>query len=481
MATPIPANRAAFTLGEIAEATGGTLRGDPAARAEGVCTDTRGDLGGQLFVALRGERFDAHAFVAAALDGGAAGALVSDVAALPEGASAVIVPDTLVALGEVARAHRRRWGGQVVAIAGSAGKTTTRSCVAAALEVVFPGAVHASSGNLNNRVGVPMVLFGLEDSHRVAVVEVGTNVRGEVASIARIVEPDVGVLTLIDVEHAEGIGTIDDIAAEEGDLLASVRPDGVALGNADDGRVARQLERAGSPRRLTYGTAPEADYRIVERAPAGLTGARLVVERPGAAGRDRAVLDCPLVGLPGALATVAGLAVADAVAGAPVDPALLSDAMGRAGVGESGRLRPVELADGTVVVDDTYNANPASVLAAVAASAEIARARGARLVSVLGEMRELGAESERHHREVGRAVAGMGVASLVAIGGDARAFAEEARSAGVEAVFVETSEAAAPMVRARLRPGDVVLVKASRGVRAERVVEALTVQQEQAS
>jgi UDP-N-acetylmuramoyl-tripeptide--D-alanyl-D-alanine ligase len=466
MATPIPDNRAAFSLVEAAHATGATLSGD-ATEVRGVTTDSRGDLAGKLFVALEGERFDGHDFVGAAVRAGAAAVLVNRDADAGT-ATQLRVASTLDALGALARLHRRRWGGTLVAIGGSAGKTTTRSAVSAVLSALHPGAVHFSHGNLNNRVGVPMVLFGLEPEHRFAVIEVGTNAPGEVRELGAISEPDVAVLTLIAVEHAEGLGDLDAIEAEEGALF---RDAATAVGNADDARVSRQLDDSSALKKIRYGASAGADYRLLGREPRALGGTRVHVERPGTRGREAVSLETSLVGLPGALAALAAFAIAEHVAGASVDPTRVSAALGRAG--EPGRLSVLQLGDGTLLLDDTYNANPASMKSSIAVARELATERGARLVLVLGEMRELGASSKQEHAALARAVAESGASALVAVAGDAALLVDPARAARIDATFAPDVAGAIEPALARVRPGDVVLVKASRGVEAERVVARL--------
>lgn len=465
MATPIPENRAALSLAEIAGATGGEVRAGSAESVRGVTTDSRGDVAGKLFVALEGENFDGHEFAAQAVSAGAAAVLVSREIPLARDVTMVRVPSTLEALGRLSRLHRRRWGGTLVAIGGSAGKTTTKTAVASVLEALMPGAVHAARGNLNNQVGVPMVLFGLEPGHRVAVVEIGTNQRGEVDKLAAVSEPDVALVTLIALEHAEGIGDLDAVEAEEGALLSALGPGGTAIGNVDDVRVRRQLERSPAGLKIGYGTVPEAAYRLLSREPRGLTAAHLAIHRPS----GDAELDIGLCGLPGALAALGALAVADRVLGEPVDAARAAAAI----AAEPGRLSPLVLGDGTVVLDDSYNANPASVKSSVEVAREIARARDARLVLVIGEMRELGAASAREHTALGRELGAGVAAALVLVGGDAELMLAPARAGGLDAVFVADAESALGPVLERVRPGDVVLVKASRGVRAERIVDGL--------
>jgi UDP-N-acetylmuramoyl-tripeptide--D-alanyl-D-alanine ligase len=468
MERALPQNQARFTLGEALFVTGGTLaagsnENQPLA---GVQTDSRASLDGKLFVALAGERFDGHAFARDAAAKGAAAVVVErDVGAV--GVPVVRVGSTLAALGALAGAHRRRFSGRVVGVAGSAGKTTTRSAVGALLELVAPGGVHQTQGNLNNAIGVPLVLLGLEPRHRFAVVEIGTNVTGEVASLTALVAPDAGVLTLIGVEHSEGLGDLDAIEREEGSLFAGLGPNGAALGNADDPRVTRQLERAPALRRVRYGFGASASVRCVKRAAVGVGRQRVTIARaPG-----ELELELGLLGEAGAYAALAAVAVADVLDVELPDGVSVSRALARAG--EPGRLEAHELADGTVVLDDAYNANPASALASLKTAGEVAHARGARLVLVLGEMRELGTLSAREHSRLGEAIATSGAAELIAVSGDARLYIEPAEHAGVSSVFAVDADAALVAARERVRPGDIVLVKASRGVRAERVVQGL--------
>jgi len=471
MATPIPENRVELSLGEIGRATGGELRAGNAQSIRGVTTDSRRDVSGKLFVALEGESFDGHAFVADVAKRGVAAVLVSRDVDVPSHVGVVRVPNTLHALGAIAHAHRQRWGGTVVGVAGSAGKTTTKGAVAAALEAVAPGAVHAEAGNLNNLIGVPMVLLSITERDRIAVVEIGTNAPGEVERLAAMARPDIAVLTLIALEHTEGLGDLDGIEAEEGALFAALGAAGTAIGNGDDPRVLRQLSQCPARTRLTYGVNDKVDYRVVERAQLDATRAELTLSRPKKPGALR--VRTTLLGVPGALAVAAALAVVDHVGKGELDAVAFQRAIDRLGTGEPGRLTPVTLADGSVLVDDTYNANPASIQSAVTTAREIAAQNGARVVLVLGEMRELGALSRREHEALGTWLGQSGAAELVAIAGDAEHLARTAREAGLDAVFAESSEAALPLVLARLEPGDVILVKASRGVRAERVVEGI--------
>jgi UDP-N-acetylmuramoyl-tripeptide--D-alanyl-D-alanine ligase len=477
MGTPIPRNEAAFTLAEILAATGGEVVQGSASGVTAVSTDTRAITPGACFVALRGEVHDGHGHVAAAHRQGAAVVIVERAVDAPEGLTVVRVPDTLVALGDLALAHTRRWralGGRrwVLGITGSAGKTTTRVAVSALLERLFPGEVHGTAGNLNNRVGVPVVLLGLAPQHRFAVVEMGMNLPGEIAELCRVAEPDAGLVTLVAAAHTEGLGSIDGVAREKGALFAALAPGGLALGNGDDARVRAQIERSPAARRCLYGHAEGAAVRLTAREPVGMASARLTLDRGG---RGAITFATPLLGEAGALACAAAVAVAEVALGVEVSGELCAEAFARADVGAgAGRLVPRVFASGLAVIDDTYNANPASTAASIRAAAEIARATSRRLLLVLGEMKELGAESASGHDEVGRAAAQSGAATVFAVGGgDAPRIALRALSGGLRAAHAERVDDLISLVRAAVGANDLVLVKGSRSIGTERVVAAL--------
>jgi UDP-N-acetylmuramoyl-tripeptide--D-alanyl-D-alanine ligase len=475
MATAIPTNRAPFTVEEVALATGGQIvRGG--APSIGVCTDSRAITEGVAFVALVGDRFDGHAFLEAAAAHGARTLVVSrgDVAS---SAAVVRVADTRTALGDLARAHRVRWAKEpddsgprwLVAITGSAGKTTTKTVLARLLDAVAKGAVHASAGNLNNDVGVPMTLFGLDVAHRYAVVEVGTNTRGEIEKLSGVALPNVAILTLVAAAHTEGLGSVDDVAVEKGALLESLPADGLAVVNADDPRALGQLPRSRAETKRTFGFSKGADYRIARRETRGRLGARLHIEREA----GDVEVDSPLLGDAGALAVAASLAAAEWLIQRPMRTEELRTALAEVLSGGEGRLSLVPLADGTLVIDDSYNANPASMRSSVVTAAELAAHEKRRLLLVLGEMRELGAASKVEHDELGRWIAGYEVAHLVGVGGDAEGIASVLRRYGKNASFAADAEEATVAVLARVEAGDVVLVKGSRSVATERIVRAL--------
>ncbi|MCA9615356.1 MAG: UDP-N-acetylmuramoyl-tripeptide--D-alanyl-D-alanine ligase, partial [Myxococcales bacterium] len=398
MATPIPKNAARFSLGEVAAFTGGEVIGDRALTTVGVSTDSRAVGADALFVALVGARFDAHRFVS---DLRARAFVVSDASALPEGASAVVVPDTLEALGALATHHARRWRSgapsrRLVAITGSAGKTSTKELTLAALHEREPvGTV----GNLNNLVGVPMTLFTLDETH-VAVVEMGTNARGEIAKLGAMGEPDVAVVTLVAAAHTEGIGTEEDVFVEKTSLLSTMRRGGQGIVNGDDVRL-RTIEGV-----LRYGRSEGCDVRVLSWT---MDGARTHVTWDVRGRRIEGRLQ--LVGEAAAVNGAAALAVASVVGGVDLESAV--EGM-EALAPVAGRMSPRGGVGGALVLDDTYNANPSSVLLALRTAKTVADARGGRLVAVLGDMKELGALSREKHAEVRNAA--EAVAQCVFVG-----------------------------------------------------------------
>ena len=471
MATPIPTNMATFTLDELVLATGAELRGAKDCLVRGVTTDSRINVAAKLFVALSGDRFDGHDYLNDAVAQGASAVMVDrePISDLP--VPILRVASTIRALGDIARFHRNRWPGIVVAIAGSAGKTTTRVACQSLLETTHPGKVLGTFGNLNNQIGVPMTLLRLTDEHDYAVVEVGTNSPGEVKRLADVCRPNVAVLTLIGLEHAEGLGDIDDIECEEGDILEGLKVGAIAVGNGDDSRVIRQMTgRASNSRRVTYGTHRAVDYYVTQQLSPSLDRSTITIERSQAAHGGQLSLESRLLGTPGALAVTAALAVVESL-GIAVDQDVAQTAFMREHLGEQGRLQCVMLDGGIIVLDDSYNANPPSMASSIAVATELARCQKARLVLVLGEMLELGALSEREHRLLGTKL--DAASQLIAVGSQARALFDSARSAGVPSEFCADAEDAAQSVARLAQSGDVVLVKGSRGVRLERVVQTL--------
>ncbi len=472
MATPIPANSATFSLSELVRATGAQLSGSNNCTVRGVTTDSRTNVSEKLYVALPGERYDGHSFVEQAVAGGAS-AVLAERRQLPQLSVPVLtVVSTSRALLDIAKYHRSRWGGRLVAIAGSAGKTTTRVACQALLESICPSRVHATPGNLNNQVGVPMTLLGLTEAHDYAVVEVGTNFPGEVGKLAEVCQPSVALLTLIGLEHTEGLGDIDSIEKEEGDIFGSLDAGGVAIGNGDDNRVKRQIvQRAVSARQVLYGTGGRGlDYQVAHEATRLLDKISIVVQRSERLGGGSLKLESKLLGKPGAMAVAAAIAAIESL-GISIDENNAVSAWSGENIGEAGRLQVLELDQGIVVVNDCYNANPPSMASSIAVATELAESRRSRLVLVLGEMLELGPQSEREHRILGKNLGNTSL--LIAVGGQAEPLFESARACGVPSEYCVNSNEAAERLSQLTRAGDVVLVKGSRGVKLEIVVQTL--------
>jgi len=458
------------------------LAGAANVRLRGVAVDSRTVQPGDLFVALRGERTDGHAFVADALGAGAAAALVSQAVPgwpavdLTSGTAPAVgtapwlirVPDTLAALQQAAAARRAAYPSvRVVAVTGSVGKTTTKEAIHAVLARRYR--TLRSAGNQNNEIGLPLTLLALTSAHERAVLEMGMYALGEIAALCRIARPQWGVVTNIGPVHLERLGTIERIAQAKGELLEALPPDGLAILNGDDARVMALLTVPGL-RRLTYGRSVGVDIRATDVATLGLEGIRFTVR----------AADVPAVGISAGEATL----VAPTLGTHSVESALAAVAVGLAegltwseiGAGlssQSDRLRlvPRRARGGATLLDDAYNASPASVLAALDFLSELP----GRHVAVLGDMLELGSYEEQGHREVGRRAAGV-LDALITVGPRAATIAEEAAREGLarEAVHAVASVDEAVGVLADLiREGDVLLVKGSRSVGLEGLVSAI--------
>ncbi len=480
MATPIPMNQAKFSLSAVLAATRGGLRGpleDSVVELVGVSTDSRTVRPGEIFVALRGERFDGHEHLEAVAKRGAALAIVERAVRVP-GLTTLWVDSTLEALGRLAAYHLACWRSAgrktVVALTGSVGKTTTKRAIAALCEAHAPGKVLATPGNLNNRIGVPMTILSLSDAIDIAIFEMGTNSPGEIGALAQLVRPDVGLVTLISSAHSEGLGGLDGIAYEKTALFRALLEGGTALGNADDARVSLGLSASPASQRVGYGTGPEADYRILGREVLGIARQRLVVRR---ADDSLVTFATPLLGEAGALATVAALALLETAftASAWTSEALESALAPLSSLDEGpGRMQPRQLRNGVILLDDSYNANPASCRASLTAARELATALGRRLVLVLGDMLELGEDRESAHRSLGEWAAASGARLLIAVGAEAAGTAHSAADMGLVTHHRATSRAAAELAVELVEPADLVLVKGSRGVQTELVIDALT-------
>ncbi len=442
------------TLATLAKAVSGRLHGADCA-FDGVSTDTRSLRPAQLFVALSGPNFDGHDFVASAAEAGAAGALVARelAARVPQ----VVVADTRSALGAFAGVRRASFKHPVIGITGSNGKTTVKEMTAAILRQ--RGAVLATRGNRNNDIGVPLTLLELDESHGAAVIEMGANHHGEIAALAHIARPTVGIVTNAGPSHLAGFGDVAGVARAKGELFSSLAADGCAVINADDRHADTWRRMAAHCRRVEFGVDSPADFtadaRTVRSDDAGGESFMLTTRA------DEREVTLAVPGLHNVRNALAAAAAAVA-AGATLDD-VVSGLAGFQSVG--GRLRAVAGRAGSRVIDDTYNANPASLRAALDVVARL----GGRRWLVLGDMGELGADAVALHVQAGHDARAAGIERLFALGPLAAAAAE---AFGGERF--DDADALANAVRADLADGTTVLVKGSRSMRLERVVAALT-------
>ncbi|HEV7966402.1 MAG TPA: UDP-N-acetylmuramoyl-tripeptide--D-alanyl-D-alanine ligase [Candidatus Acidoferrales bacterium] len=461
-----------WTVEEVARALGVTPPGgvDSLARLAGVSINSRTLAHGELFVAIHGPRHDGHNFVVAALEAGALAGVVAADRLSGFGdrfrSRLLAVPDTLAALQNLAQAVRTRWGRRLAAVTGSAGKTTTKEILAALLAARFR--VLKSEGNLNNEFGLPLQLLRLEEADEAAVVELGMSHAGELRRLAEIGCPDVGVVTRVAPVHLEFFASVDEIALAKRELIESLAgPGSVAVLNADDARVASFAEVAPG-RVLTYGVDERADFRAENIQDHGLNGSEFDFLGP----EGRARLRLPLPGrhnISNALAALAAASVWGVGAAEAKDVFPKLEATGMRG-------RVLHYDAGFTVINDCYNSNPVALLAMAGLLANTPAA-GRHLLAA-GEMLELGPRSAELHREAGRAAAAAtrDRGWIIGVQGEADNFVRGAVEAGhpaAQAKFFASSSEAGDFVGNLIERGDVLLVKGSRGVKMERIVEAL--------
>ena len=463
-----------WTIEEVARALGVTRPGglDALARLAGVSIDSRTVAPGELFIAIHGPRHDGHNFVPGALERGALAAVVAEdrLSGYPDAIQSKLfaVRDTLASLQQLAQAIRARWGKRLAAVTGSAGKTTTKEILAALLAARFR--VLKSEGNLNNEFGLPLQLSRLDDADEAAVVELGMSHAGELRRLAEIARPNVGVVTCVAPVHLEFFASVDEIAFAKRELIEGLAgPDSVAVLNVDDPRVAR-FGKAAPGRVLTYGVAPDADFRAENIEDRGLDGTAF--DFLGT--EPRARLRLPLAGrhnISNALGALAAASVwgVGAAEAQKVFPGLEATGM-------RGRILGYEA--GFTVINDCYNSNPVA-LAAMTDMFIHTPAAGKRILAA-GAMLELGPSSGELHRESGRRAARtQKIDWIIGVQGDAEDFVRGAIDAGHaadRARFFSSSGEAAKFIGHLLKNGDLMLVKGSRGVKMERIVEALDAQ-----
>lgn len=441
-----------MTLAQMAHAVGGTLHGPAELTVRGLFTDTRKPVPGALFVALRGPRFDAHEFLATAAEDGAVAALVErrQEIDLPQ----IVVDDSRLALGRLAAAWRAGWSGRLVALTGSNGKTTTKEMLAAILRERGP--TLATRGNLNNDIGVPLMLAQLDANDPFAVIEMGANHPGEIAYLTGLARPDVALITNTGRAHLEGFGGLEGVIRAKGEIYAGLCEGGVALVNVDDVGAAHWQALNKERAMLTFGMQHSADIQgRWEAAPAG----GLLVLQTAA---DKVTIELNVVGEHNARNALAAASAALALGFELNEVKAGLESFG----GVPGRLQRKRGPDGSVLWDDTYNANPDSLRVGI----EAVRGQGGETWLVLGDMGELGPESAMLHAESGHLARRLGVSRLFTLGPLAQ---HAAQTFGPGAEHFTTIETLVAALDEALRPGVHVLIKGSRSSRMERVTQAL--------
>ena len=424
----------------------------------GYSIDSRTLQAGELFFAVKGERLDGHDYVNTALEKGAVAAVVSkhEVNRYSSDARLLPVEDTLAALQNLAAAVRRFWGKPLIGITGSAGKTTTKEAIAHVLATRFK--ILKSEGNFNNHFGLPLMLLKLEPEHDLAVIEMGMSHAGEIRALAKIAQPEIGVVTNVAPVHLEFFDSLAGIARAKYELVESLPPSGTAVLNADDEYVS-QFGRDYKGKVITYGTKPTAEVRAANVVSKGAEGSEFDVVSP--CGSHHARL--PLVGEHNVLNALAAVAVACS------QGMSFPDAIGALATLQPADKRGQVLQLGNItVINDCYNSNPKALSAMVDA---LAAMQAKRRIVVAGEMLELGPMGEQMHREAGTHVAEKKIDLLIGVRGMAQAMTEGAIQAGGKAEFMRTPEEAGEWLARESREGDVVLLKASRGVKLEKALE----------
>jgi len=445
-----------MSLAQAAEAIGGNMNGADV-RFERVCTDSRTIVRGDLFVALRGENHDGHRFVGQAVAAGAVAAIIDRAgeATIPAAVPHAVVDDTTMALGSLAAHWRRRFAIPVIAVVGSNGKTTVKEMIAACLRAHFGDAgVHCTRGNLNNHIGVPLTLLSLRPGHRVSVVEIGMNHPGETRELARLVAPTVAVINNAQREHQEFMRSVADVAEEHAALIRALSGQGVAVFNADDTHAGVWRAAAGKHAVRDFGLTDSA--RVHARSELKPTASAITAITP----EGDAQFELPLAGEHNVRNALAAIAAATA-AGATLQDC----ARGLAGFAAvKGRLQVKAGRGGATLIDDTYNANPDSVRAAIDV---LAKSAGRRIL-VLGDMGEVGEQGTEFHREMGEYARNAGVDAMFATGEQS---VHAVRAFGAGARHYPQVEKLLADVQGALAPRTTVLVKGSRFMRMERVVE----------
>jgi UDP-N-acetylmuramoyl-tripeptide--D-alanyl-D-alanine ligase len=459
-----------FCLQDILDSTGGTLiRGDPGKVFSGISIDSRTIKKGNLFIALRGVRFDGHQFAKEAMEKGGKGVIIENEflggkGTLDQrGKTVIAVGDTLRALGDIAHWWRKKHPIPLIAVVGSNGKTTTKEIIATLLEGSLR--VLKTSGNRNNLIGLPLTLLDLGPEHNIAVAEMGMNVKGEIRRMTEIANPDVGLITNISKAHLEGLGTFEELIKAKGELWDTMRPDGVIVVNQDDIHVTKLAERYPG-RKVTFGLEVTSDVMAKELRIEGSKGVKFTLNLTG----GEVEVSFPMMGIASIYNALAGTAVAS-VFGVPREK-IMERLEGFKPF--SMRMEIIRMGNGATIINDAYNANPKSMELALKALSEVKdRGRG---IAVLGDMLELGQFSDEAHASIGEKVTSLGVDLLFTLGERAEIIAQKARQTGLNDDRVVVSRDHQDLLlrlKKTIKRGDWILVKGSRALSLEKIVLGL--------
>ncbi len=462
--------RNSFPLQDIVDSTGGRLiSGVPGKVFGGISIDSRTIKRGDLFVALRGVKFDGHQFVQEAMEKGGEGFVIENEALgqkgtiIPRGKAVIVVGDTLRALGDIAHFWREKHPIPLIAVAGSNGKTTTKEIISTLLEGSFR--ILKTWGNLNNLVGLPLTLLNLCPDHNMAVVEMGMNVKGEIERMTQIATPDVGLITNINEAHLEGLGTFEELIKAKGELWDSMRPDGVIVVNQDDINVMK-LAEGYRGKRVTFGLESPSDVMAKEVSIEGVRGVRFTLVLRG----EELEVAFPMMGISSVYNALAGTAAASVLG------MQLKKIKERLELVKpfSMRMEIIRLEGGATIINDAYNANPKSMELALKALSEVKEAE--RGIAVLGDMLELGRFSDEAHAQIGEKVVSFGVDLLFTLGESAEIIAKRAREVGLNQGRITVSRDHRNLLfrlKKTIKRGDWILVKGSRAMSMEKIVLGL--------
>jgi UDP-N-acetylmuramoyl-tripeptide--D-alanyl-D-alanine ligase len=458
-----------FSLKDVLKATAGTLvSGAQEFLFYGISTDSRLISKGNLFIALKGENFDGHDFVMRALTQGAAGVLVHDeekINQIPKDKTFVIikVTDTLTALGDLAHEWRKKFPIPVIGLTGSSGKTTTKEMIAAIIS--RKKNILKTEGNLNNLIGVPQTIFRLTSKHELMILEMGTNTRGEIKRLTQIAEPNIGLITNIGPAHLAGFGSIDVVREEKNDLLLNLPPSGVAIINLDDEAITIVSEKWNG-RKITFSMSPNADVTVRDIEKNGIKGIRFNLVIGGSAQK----VEMKIAGLHHVYNAMAATAAAVA-AGIDYKTIAKGLAVFRP---FSGRMEMIKLHNGAFLLDDSYNANPASVREALMTLKDLKNGHNGYVF--LGDMLELGADAVEMHRKIGMLIATIGINTLFLQGDFSEVTAAGAMEGGLSPeniFFLSGDEKGITYLKKHLKKGDWILVKGSRRMKMEKIVSQI--------